>query len=144
MYSKADSVLEEFLGKVDPGGYIALLAYLPMDTDTTGALEKLAASVSLRSGADVTPGWGPRYLHSTGQLHKGGPATGCFIQVVEDSVEEQDIPGRHYGFSTLHRAQADGDFSVLQEIGRPIMRITIKKDRLDTLAKITKKIDATR
>ena len=70
-------------------------------------------------------GLGPRYLHSTGQLHKGGPDNGLFVQVVDDLGEELKIPGRPYGFRTLIAAQAAGDFEALQERGRRIVRVTL-------------------
>ena len=66
-------------------------------------------------------------------FHKGGPPTGCFLQVMDANSGELEIPGRDYGFGQLHRAQADGDFTVLEEKGLPIMRIELKGDRLDAL-----------
>ncbi|HEX2287283.1 MAG TPA: hypothetical protein VHH31_00875, partial [Gaiellaceae bacterium] len=77
------------------------------------------------TGAAVAVGLGPRYLHSTGQLHKGGPDNGLFVQVVDDLGEELEIPGRPYGFRTLIAAQAAGDFQALQERGRRIVRIRL-------------------
>ena len=70
-------------------------------------------------------GLGPRYLHSTGQLHKGGPDNGLFVQVVDDLGQELRIPGRKYGFKTLIAAQAAGDFEALKERGRRIVRTTL-------------------
>jgi hypothetical protein len=75
----------------------------------------------------VTHGLGPRYLHSTGQLHKGGPPTGRFIQVVDDPGDELAIPGRPFGFARLIRAQADGDLASLRERGRPIVRVNLEE-----------------
>ena len=71
-------------------------------------------------------GLGPRYLHSTGQLHKGGPESGLFIQVVDDFGEELPIPGRPYGFRQLIAAQAEGDFEALREAGRRIIRVRLE------------------
>ena len=76
-----------------------------------------------RSGLVVTHGYGPRYQHSTGQLHKGGPNTGLFLQVVEDYGDELKIPGRPFGFARLIRAQAAGDFESLRERGRRVARV---------------------
>jgi transaldolase/glucose-6-phosphate isomerase len=73
----------------------------------------------------VTHGLGPRYLHSTGQLHKGGPDTGVFVQVVDDLGEELKIPGKKFGFRTLIAAQAAGDFEALKERGRRIVRVML-------------------
>jgi transaldolase/glucose-6-phosphate isomerase len=77
----------------------------------------------------VTVGFGPRYLHSTGQLHKGGPNTGLFIQVVDEIDEELPIPGRDFGFRRLIRAQAAGDFAALEERDRRIVRIRLEDVR---------------
>ena len=82
-------------------------------------------SLRLRTGLVVTHGYGPRYLHSTGQLHKGGPNTGLFLQVVDDPGDELAIPGRPFGFRRLIRAQAAGDYASLQERGRRVARIHI-------------------
>ncbi len=75
----------------------------------------------------MTHGYGPRYLHSTGQLHKGGPNSGLFLQVVEDYGPELPIPGRDFGFARLIRAQAAGDFESLRERGRRIARIQLEE-----------------
>ena len=79
------------------------------------------------TGCVVTHGFGPRYLHSTGQLHKGGPNTGLFLQVVEDYGAELPIPGRPFGFARLIRAQAAGDFESLRERGRRVARIHLEE-----------------
>ena len=78
------------------------------------------------TGCVVTVGLGPRYLHSTGQLHKGGPPTGRFVQVVDDPGDELPIPGREFGFRRLIHAQAEGDFASLTERGRPIVRVRLE------------------
>ena len=78
------------------------------------------------TGCVVTHGLGPRYLHSTGQLHKGGPPTGLFVQVVDDTGGEIPIPGEDFGFGRLIRAQAEGDFRSLQERGRSIVRVRLE------------------
>ena len=73
----------------------------------------------------TTVGIGPRFLHSTGQLHKGGPPTGLFVQVVDDTGDEIAIPGPDFGFGRLIRAQAEGDFRSLRALGRKIVRVRI-------------------
>jgi hypothetical protein len=78
------------------------------------------------TGCVVTHGLGPRYLHSTGQLHKGGPAKGVFLQVVDDTGREVPIPGKKFGFGKLIRAQAAGDYAALKERGRPVARIRLE------------------
>jgi hypothetical protein len=80
----------------------------------------------------TTFGFGPRFLHSTGQLHKGGPQVGCFIQVVDPDPGDLPIPGKKFGFGTLIRAQAIGDLQALRGRGRPVARVT--PDELESLA----------
>ena len=80
----------------------------------------------------TTFGFGPRFLHSTGQLHKGGPQVGCFIQVVDPDPGDLPIPGKAFGFGTLIRAQAIGDLQALRGRGRPVARVT--PDELESLA----------
>jgi transaldolase/glucose-6-phosphate isomerase len=114
--------VDTLLAQARPGDYIAVLAFIDPERE-----EELAPLVerAKQTGAAVAKGLGPRYLHSTGQLHKGGPATGLFIQVVDDLGEELPIPGRPYGFRTLIAAQAAGDFQALQDRGRPIVRVNL-------------------
>lgn len=129
-------MLEQFCAQAKPGGYLAILAYLPNRPAVEASLKKLADAFKSRFGA-VTIGFGPRYLHSTGQLHKGGPPIGCYLQIVEEDEIVLDIPGRNYGFSRLHRAQADGDFMVLNRHQRPIVRMLIRGNRLAELDRLT-------
>ena len=85
-----------------------------------------SSSAAHETGCVVTKGLGPRYLHSTGQLHKGGPNTGLFVQVVDDTGAELPIPGRDFGFGRLIRSQAAGDFAALEERGRRVIRIRLE------------------
>ncbi len=124
------SNLEEWSGH---SKYLAILAYLPMEKDVDNVLHRILEKLESAIGIRTTLGYGPRYLHSTGQLHKGGPPAGCFIQIVDSELQALPIPGRDYGFDELNRAQADGDFSVLAEKNLPIMRISLKGDRLRAL-----------
>jgi hypothetical protein len=111
--------IDALLAQAGPGNYVAILAFIdPAREAELGPLIGRAAE----TGAAVAVGLGPRYLHSTGQLHKGGPDNGLFIQVVDDLGEELKIPGRSYGFRTLIAAQAAGDFQALEERGRRIVR----------------------
>jgi transaldolase/glucose-6-phosphate isomerase len=87
----------------------------------------LAARLAVATGCVVTHGFGPRYLHSTGQLHKGGPDSGRFLQVVEDYGAELEIPGQPFGFARLIRAQAAGDFESLRERGRRVARVRLEE-----------------
>jgi transaldolase/glucose-6-phosphate isomerase len=102
-------------------------AFLAPSPEHDARIEQLVRSLRLRTGLVVTHGYGPRYLHSTGQLHKGGPNTGLFLQVVDDPGDELAIPGKPFGFRRLIRAQAAGDFASLQERGRRVARIRIEE-----------------
>jgi transaldolase/glucose-6-phosphate isomerase len=115
--------LEELLAKAEPPHYVAIQAFI--DPVRERELQPLLDRVHERP-AVVTHGLGPRYLHSTGQLHKGGPPTGLFIQVVDDTGDEIPIPGQDFGFGRLIRAQAEGDFHSLQERGREIVRVRLE------------------
>ncbi|HWI22800.1 MAG TPA: hypothetical protein VNT22_09330, partial [Baekduia sp.] len=84
----------------------------------------------------TTFGYGPRYLHSTGQLHKGGPPTGRFLQIVSTANEDIDIPGKRFSFETLKRAQADGDLLTLREAGLPAERLILAGDLHAVIAQI--------
>jgi glucose-6-phosphate isomerase len=114
--------LDELLERAEPPNYIAIQAFI--DSRREGELEPLAERAR-ETGCVVTQGLGPRYLHSTGQLHKGGPPTGLFVQVVDDPGDELAIPGRDFGFRRLIRAQAEGDFRSLRERGRKAIRVRI-------------------
>ena len=115
--------VEELLGDAEPPEYICIQAFI--DPAREGELDPLIARAR-ETGCVVTHGVGPRYLHSTGQLHKGGPPTGRFVQVVDDPGEELAIPNRDFGFLRLIQAQAAGDFAALKERGKPIVRIRLE------------------
>jgi glucose-6-phosphate isomerase len=115
--------VEELLAGAEPPNYVAIQAFI--DPIRERELAHLIGRAR-RTGCVVTHGLGPRYLHSTGQLHKGGPPTGLFVQVVDDTGDEIPIPGRDFGFGRLIRAQAEGDFRSLRERGRPIARVRLE------------------
>jgi glucose-6-phosphate isomerase len=116
--------VEELLAQAKEGDYVCIQAFI--DPVREGELEPLVERAR-RTGCVVTKGLGPRYLHSTGQLHKGGPNTGLFIQVVDETGEEIPIPEQPFGFGRLIRAQAAGDFESLRERGRRIARIRLEE-----------------
>jgi transaldolase / glucose-6-phosphate isomerase len=117
--------LDGLLAAARPGeDYIAILAFV--DPAREAELEPLVARARA-TGCVVTVGLGPRYLHSTGQLHKGGPDRGLFVQVVDDLGEELTIPGREFGFRQLIAAQAAGDYQALSERGRRIVRVGLEE-----------------
>ena len=115
--------LDDLLERAQPGDYVAIQAFI--DPAFERELEPLIARAR-ETGCVVTHGLGPRYLHSTGQLHKGGPNKGVFIQVVDEPGDEVSIPGRKFGFRRLIRAQAAGDFASLEERGRRIVRVRLE------------------
>jgi transaldolase/glucose-6-phosphate isomerase len=114
-----------------PGDYVALLAYLPPTAELEREFHQLQGEVRDATKAACTFGFGPRYLHSTGQLHKGGPNTGLFLQITSDGGEELSIPGESYGFRALFAAQARGDLAVLQAHGRRVLRVHLEDDKPD-------------
>ena len=116
--------VDELLAEAAPPDYVCIQAFI--DPAREAELEPLIARAR-ETGCAVTHGLGPRYLHSTGQLHKGGPPTGRFIQVLDDPDEELKIPGRDFGFARLIRAQAAGDLAALAQRGRPIVRIGLEE-----------------
>jgi transaldolase/glucose-6-phosphate isomerase len=116
--------LEELLGQAQPGDYVAIQAFV--DPGRQDELDPLVDRARDETGCVVTHGFGPRYLHSTGQLHKGGPNTGLFVQVVDDPGDDVPIPGRKLGFRRLIQAQAAGDLSSLEERGRRIVRVKLE------------------
>jgi transaldolase / glucose-6-phosphate isomerase len=115
--------LDELLADAEPPNYVAIQAFI--DPIRERELQPLIERAR-RTGCVVTHGLGPRYLHSTGQLHKGGPPTGLFVQVVDDTGDELPIPGQDFGFGRLIRAQAEGDFRSLKERGRQIVRVRLE------------------
>ena len=116
--------LEELFAQARSGDYVAIQAFI--DPEREAELEPLVERARIETGCVVTHNLGPRYLHSTGQLHKGGPNTGLFVQVVDDPGKEVPIPGRKFGFRRLIQAQAAGDFSSLEERGRRIVRVRLE------------------
>jgi len=115
------SLLEQF----QPGDYLSIQAYVDPGSAVVAQLQ--AARMRLRDHYRVatTLGIGPRFLHSTGQLHKGGPPTGVFLQVVGDDDVDVAIPGQPFGFSTLKRAQAAGDLATLRKHGLRAARVAV-------------------
>ncbi|MCV0403307.1 MAG: transaldolase [Chloroflexi bacterium] len=116
--------IEQLLSLIEPGrDYLAILAYLPPDPAVVARLQGIRARVRDVLGAATTLGFGPRFLHSTGQLHKGGPETGVFLQLTADPAKDLPIPGWDESFGTLIAAQALGDLASLQRRGRRALRL---------------------
>ncbi|MDG4826830.1 glucose-6-phosphate isomerase [Asanoa sp. WMMD1127] len=115
------AVLGALVGGIDPHGYLAVLAYLDRLGDARA--EEVRALLATAAGRPVTFGWGPRYLHSTGQYHKGGPQVGSFLQITGAVAADLPIPGKPYGFAELQAAQAAGDRKAMTDRGRPVVRL---------------------
>lgn len=119
-----------------PGTYVALLDYLPADAARTDAINRLRTTLRNRLGVATTHGIGPRYLHSTGQYHKGGPNTGVFVLVTSDDASATPIPGTGYTFSTLKHAQALGDYDALVAGGRTVIHCHFESHSADVLTRL--------
>jgi transaldolase/glucose-6-phosphate isomerase len=117
------TVLNSFLKKAKPNGYIAINAYLPRNAEMIEALQTLRAAIRARTGNAVTAGFGPRFQHSTGQFHKGGPKNALFLQITAEPEKDITIPTEGLTFGTLIRAQALGDYEALIEAKRKVLRV---------------------
>jgi transaldolase/glucose-6-phosphate isomerase len=115
--------LDELLSGLDPPSYVAILGYLPYSEETDAAVARFRERLIADHHVATTFGYGPRYLHSTGQFHKGGPPAGRFIEIVDEPGTDLPIPGESHGFKTLIRAQADGDLQTLRAHGLPAVRV---------------------
>ncbi|RQP11897.1 MAG: glucose-6-phosphate isomerase [Microbacteriaceae bacterium] len=118
-----DGAIDALLAALPENGYLSVQAYL--DRPALPGLPAIRDALARRAGRPVTFGWGPRFLHSTGQYHKGGPAVGVFLQIVGAGGEDLEIPERPFTFGQLIQAQAAGDASVLAEHGRPVLTLTL-------------------
>lgn len=117
--------LDRWLGSASPGDFIALHAYLPPDCDTSEMLQAIRLALRERSRLATTLGYGPRFLHSTGQYHKGGPNKGLFLQIVDEPGDPLPVPESGYSFGELIRAQALGDAMALRERGRRVLSVNL-------------------
>ena len=127
------------LATATPGDYIALCAYFLRTPSRDAALTRMRVASRARTRNATTLGYGPRFLHSTGQLHKGGANTGVFLQLTADAPQDLPVPGESYTFATLRDAQALGDLQVLKRRGRRVLRVHLGADidaALDALADV--------
>jgi len=120
---KLETILENFLKDAKPNGYVAINAYLPRNEEMTDALQALRVAIRAKTGNAVTAGFGPRFQHSTGQFHKGGPKNALFIQITADPEKDIDIPTEGLTFGTLIHAQALGDYEALIRAERKVLRV---------------------
>jgi transaldolase/glucose-6-phosphate isomerase len=139
--SKLAEVLKSHLDRLGTGDYFAVLGYITMNEANERTLQAIRLAVRDRKKVATVLGFGPRFLHSTGQAYKGGPNSGVFLQITCDDAVDLPVPGQKYSFGTVKAAQARGDFAVLAERGRRALRVHLGKDvaaGLDTLTKAVK------
>jgi glucose-6-phosphate isomerase len=123
-----DGAITALIDRLDPRhGYLAVMAYLDRAVDS--GLADVRETLARRTGRPVTFGWGPRFLHSTGQYHKGGPATGVYLQITGAPAQDLPVPGQPFTFGELIAAQAAGDAQVLADRGRPVLRLHLTDRR---------------
>ncbi len=126
--SKSKAALKTLLGKAKRGSYFAIMAYTTRTATSEAAIAAIRTAVRDNTKVATTAGYGPRFLHSTGQLHKGGPKTGLFLQVVQQDSKDVQIPGQPYTFSILKQAQSLGDLQSLTSRRLPVVRVTLGKE----------------
>ena len=122
----AEAAVTRLLDQLGAGDYFAILAFIDMNDANRRALESVRGLVRDRKKVATTVGFGPRYLHSTGQAHKGGPNSGVFLVITADDPEDLAVPGQRYSFGTIKRLQARGDLEVLQSRDRRVLRVHLK------------------
>jgi glucose-6-phosphate isomerase len=125
--------LTRLAGSLGDDGYLAVMAYLDRFADADAA--RIRPALAAATGRPVTFGWGPRFLHSTGQYHKGGPQVGSFLQITGAVDEDLPVPGKPYSFGELQAAQAAGDREALAGRGRPLLRLHLT-DRVAGVAQL--------
>lgn len=131
------SALDDLIAGGGPPTYFAIMGYLKPDPAFDDAIDELRAAIRAKTGSATTFGYGPRFLHSTGQLHKGGPPEGRFIQFVHDGDEDVPIPDEEFTFKTLKHAQAIGDIEALKSHGRPVVRLQLAGDPVAAVRELT-------
>jgi transaldolase / glucose-6-phosphate isomerase len=135
------AVLKAHFARGHAGDYVALLAYIERNPAHSEALTRLRRMIRDRTRAATCVGFGPRFLHSTGQAYKGGPNSGVILQITADDAEDLPVPGQRYSFGTVKAAQARGDFDVLAERGRRLLRVHLPADIEAGLKTLTKAIE---
>ncbi|MFB6273127.1 MAG: bifunctional transaldolase/phosoglucose isomerase, partial [Salinibacter sp.] len=136
--SALERALADWLGEADETSYIGVQAYLAPTDATPTQLRDLVAILRDETGLATTLGYGPRFLHSTGQLHKGGPPNGLFLQLVDTPSKEVPVPETDYTFRELIAAQATGDYQALREADRTVLRVRVDEASLDEIADVVR------
>ncbi len=137
-----DDIIKAHLGRAGPGDYVALLAYIDRNPAHIEMLRKLRARIRDAKHVATCVGFGPRFLHSTGQTYKGGPNSGVVLQITADDAKDLPVPGEKFTFGTVKAAQARGDFDVLAERGRRALRVHLGADVDAGLARLALAVDA--
>jgi len=132
--------LKSHLDRINAGDYFGVLGYITMNSQNEDALQVIRHNVRDAKKVATVLGFGPRFLHSTGQAYKGGPDTGVFLQITCDDKVDFPVPGQKYTFGTVKAAQARGDFAVLAERGRRALRVHLGKNVKSDLAKLAKAV----
>ena len=135
-----DGALRALLGDANPPHYVAIMGYVPFSAEFDRAVAELRRRIRAATGAATTFGYGPRFLHSTGQLHKGGPPVGRFLQLTSRPQRDAEIPGEDYTFGKLIAAQAAGDLQTLRDHGLPAERVDLGEDPVAGLERLTARI----
>ncbi|HEX6126610.1 MAG TPA: bifunctional transaldolase/phosoglucose isomerase [Pyrinomonadaceae bacterium] len=128
--------LDAHVSRINENDYFALLAYLEMNSENEKLLQSIRKQVLRRTGVATCLGFGPRFLHSTGQAYKGGPNTGVFLQITSDDEADLPVPGQKYTFGVVKAAQARGDFQVLLDRERRAVRVHLKGSTREGLERI--------
>jgi len=136
----SDEALRELLSDGEPPNYVAIMGYVQPSDAFDDAVAELRTAIRDATRCTTTFGYGPRFLHSTGQLHKGGPPTGRFLQIVHDGDEDFEVPEAGYTFGTLKNAQATGDLQTLRAHGLPAERVRLEGDPVEGLRQLTERI----
>jgi len=137
-----DGVIKAHLDRAGPGDYVALLAYVDRNPASMEALTRLRTRIRDARHVATCVGFGPRFLHSTGQTYKGGPNSGVFLQITADDAHDLPVPGETFTFGVVKAAQARGDFDVLAERGRRALRVHLGADVAAGLARLARAVDA--
>ncbi|MDE0823629.1 MAG: hypothetical protein OSB07_06635 [Dehalococcoidia bacterium] len=132
--------ISQLLAMVGPGDYLAIMAYITQSPEVDQALDDLRRRVTEKFGIATTMGYGPRFLHSTGQQHKGGPASGLFLQITEEHSQSLPIAGTPYSFEVLADAQALGDLQALRASERRAIRMDAGADLASAIKNMVKEL----
>ncbi len=133
-------VLKSFFASSKPGDYVPFMAYVPEGGDVDSHAASMRAAIQHGLHLATTFGYGPRFLHSTGQYHKGGPNTGLFVQLTSEDTVDAPLPGQPFGFSVFKKAQALGDLEALRKHGRRVIRIDLGKDLAGGLERLDRAV----